>query len=118
MINENNTTENSLNEAIKDSKSERRNSKRFDEKLIARFENEQCTVLNVSEKGVLLQADTSLFFFSPAKTVDFELKINDQWILLRGKIMWIQSDVFHSKIGLNIQNAPELYFQFVRELYE
>jgi hypothetical protein len=97
---------------------ERRNSKRFDERLFARLENEHCSVLNVSNKGVLLQTDMPVYFIPLEKSLDFELQLNGQWIRVRGKIMWIQSDVLHSKVGIYIQYAPEPYFNFLRELYE
>jgi len=111
-----------LNDIIKEEddvpKPERRNSKRFEERVSARFENGKCSVLNVSDKGVLLQTEGPSLFFPLAKTVDFDLQVNGVWIHLRGKIMWVQSDVQHSKVGLSIQNAPEVYFNFLRELYE
>ena len=99
-------------------KQERRNFKRFDEKLSARIENERCTVLNVSNRGVLLQTAMPVYFFPLAKTIEFELQVDGEWLGILGKIMWIQSDVEHSKIGLFIQQAPEVYFNFLKKLYE
>jgi hypothetical protein len=99
-------------------KLERRNTKRFDEKLSAKIENEKCVVLNVSNRGVLLQTDMPVYFFSLSKTIEFELQVEGEWLEVLGKVMWIQSDVEHSKIGLFIQQAPELYFNFLRKLYE
>jgi hypothetical protein len=99
-------------------KRERRNSKRFDERLSARLEDEKCNVLNVSDKGVLLQTKIPLYFFPLDRIVDFELRLQEQWIRVKGRVMWIQSDALHSKIGLFIQYAPEPYFDFLRELYE
>jgi hypothetical protein len=99
-------------------KQERRNFKRFDEKLSAKIENEKCTVLNVSNRGVLLQTAMPVFFFPLSKTVEFELQVDGEWLGILGKVMWIQSDVEHSKIGLFIQQAPEVYFNFLRKLYE
>jgi hypothetical protein len=99
-------------------KQERRNSKRFDERLSAKLEDENCSVLNVSNKGVLLQTRMPLYFFPLDKIIDFELRLQEQWIRIKGRVMWIQSDALHSKIGLFIQHAPEPYFEFLRELYE
>jgi hypothetical protein len=99
-------------------KQERRNFKRFDEKLSARIENEKCTVLNVSNRGVLLQTAMPVYFFPLSKTVEFELQVEGEWLGILGKVMWIQSDMEHSKIGLFIQQAPEVYFNFLRKLYE
>ena len=97
---------------------ERRNFKRFDEKLSARIENESCTVLNVSNQGVLLQTSMPVYFFPLNKTIEFELQVEGEWLGILGKVMWIQSDVEHSKIGIFIQHAPELYFNFLKKLYE
>ncbi len=99
-------------------KIERRNSKRFDEKLSARIEKDRCLVLNVSNKGVLLQTSMPVYFFPLSGTIEFELQVEGEWLLIRGKVMWIQSDVLHSKIGLFIQQAPEPYFNFLKKLYE
>jgi hypothetical protein len=99
-------------------KQERRNFKRFDEKLSAKIENEKCTVLNVSNRGVLLQTAMPVYFFPLSKTVEFELQVEGEWLGILGKVMWIQSDVEHSKIGLFIQQAPEVYFNFLKKLYE
>lgn len=99
-------------------KRERRNTRRFDEKLSARIEHEKCTVLNVSSRGVLLQTAMPVYFFPLTTTIEFELQVDGEWLGILGKVMWIQSDVEHSKIGLFIQQAPELYFNFLRKLYE
>lgn len=117
MIDENNIKDVSDGD-IGVAKRERRNSKRFDERLSAKLEDEKCSVLNVSDKGVLLQTKIPLYFFPLDKIVDFELRLQEQWIRIKGRVMWIQSDALHSKIGLFIQNAPEPYFHFLRELYE
>ena len=102
-----------------DAEIERRQTKRFTENLSARIEDEQCCVLNVSNKGVLLQTNMPVYFFPISKTVDFELQLEDgQWITMSATVMWVQSDQVHSKIGLFIQNAPEPYFDFLRKLYE
>ncbi|UCH93278.1 MAG: PilZ domain-containing protein [Candidatus Aminicenantes bacterium] len=99
-------------------KQERRNTKRFDERLSARIENEKCVVLNVSNRGVLLQTTMPVYFFPLSKTIEFELQVEEEWIHIIGKVMWVQSDVLHSKIGLFIQHAPEPYFNFLKNLYE
>ena len=118
MINEDNDLNDITGEDVEVPKRERRNNKRFDERLSAKLEDENCSVLNVSNKGVLLQTRIPLYFFPLDKIIDFELKLQEQWIRIKGKVMWIQSDALHSKIGLFIQHAPEPYFQFLRELYE
>ena len=101
-----------------DFKRERRNSKRFDEALFARIEDKQCSVLNVSSKGVLLQTSIPVYFFPLSSSIDFELQVEGEWLLIKGRVMWIQSDVMHSKIGLFIHQAPEPYFNFLKGLYE
>lgn len=99
--------------------SERRNSKRYEERLHARFENENCSVLNVSAKGVLLQTPMPDYFFPLDEIVEIELQLeNGEWVQMRATVMWAQCDQLNSKVGLNIEYAPEPYFQFIRELYE
>jgi hypothetical protein len=117
-MNEYDYSNNMTNDEDETSKQERRNNKRFDERVHAKLENEKCSVLNVSQKGVLLQTEMPVLFFPLAESIDFDLQVNEQWIRVRGKIMWIQSDVLHSKIGISIQQAPDIYFNFLRSLYE
>jgi hypothetical protein len=119
-IESNRLDDNGLPERQPDSnfKQERRNTRRFDEKLSAKIENEKCVVLNVSNRGVLLQTAMPVYFPPLSKTIEFELQVEGKWLGILGKVMWIQSDVEHSKIGLFIQQAPELYFNFLRKLYE
>jgi hypothetical protein len=97
---------------------ERRKNKRFDKQLPARLKDEECIALNVSEKGVLLQTSMPSHFFPLDKIIDFELKLQEQWIQITGKVVWLQSDSHHTKIGLFIQNAQDPYFQFFREFEE
>jgi hypothetical protein len=100
-------------------KSERRNNRRYEERLHARFENETCSVLNVSAKGVLLQTLMPDYFFPLDELVDFDLQLEDgEWVKMSATVMWVQCDQLNSKIGLNIQYAPEPYFLFIKELYE
>jgi hypothetical protein len=118
MISKNDNLEHHSAEQGGISSSERRNSKRFDEKLSAKLENEKCTVLNISSKGVLLQTHMPVYFFPLDKIIDFQLRLQEQWIQIKGRVMWIQSDTLNSKIGLFIQYAPEQYLTFLRQLYE
>lgn len=113
-----NVPEENVNDMVSDFKRERRNSKRFNEILSAKIEEKNCVVLNVSSKGVLLQTSIPVYFFPLLKTVEFQLKVEEEWLPILGKVMWIQSDVLNSKIGLFIQHAPEPYFHFLRKLYE
>ncbi len=99
------------------SDSERRNSKRFDEKLSAKIENEKCTVLNVSAKGVLLQTTLPVYFFPLERDIDFQLQVEGEWLGFHGTVMWIQSESEHSKLGLSIYEAPEAYLDFMKGLF-
>ena len=121
MMNEADDFNDFINESFADENlepKERRNGKRFDEKLSARFQDEECIALNVSEKGVLLQTGMPAHLFPLDQTIDIEVKLQEQWIQIKGKVVWIQSDSLHCKIGLFIQNAQEPYYQFFRELEE
>jgi len=100
-------------------KSERRNSKRFDERLHAKFGKDICTVLNVSAKGVLLQTKMPEYFFPLEEEVSFDLQLESgEWMEIFATVMWVQCDIENSKIGLNIERAPEPYFDFLRTIYE
>lgn len=96
---------------------ERRNNKRFDEKMSARIENEDCIVLNVSSKGVLLQTKRPVYFFPLEGMIDIHLQVEGRWLVVEGKVMWIQSEALNSKIGLFIEQAPEEYLDFLKGLY-
>ncbi len=99
--------------------SDRRNNKRFEERLHAKLDNEPCAVLNISSKGILIQTPMPEYFFPLEKIIDLELQLEDgQWVRMRATVMWVQCDRLHSKIGLFIQFAPEPYFQYLRQLYE
>lgn len=102
-----------------DADKDRRQTKRYAEKLAARIETDQCFVLNVSDKGVLLQTSMPVYFFPVDRTIEFELRLEDgQWINMSAKVMWVQSDQLNSKIGLFIQQAPQPYFDFLKRIYE
>ena len=121
MNDENNGIEKVVNNEShdRDPDTERRQAKRVVEKLSARLEDERCFVLNVSDKGVLLQTSMPVYFFPVQKSIDFELRLEDgQWITMSAKVMWVQSDQLNSKIGLFIQQAPRPYFEFLKKLYE
>lgn len=97
---------------------ERRKNKRFNDQLPAKLKDEECIALNISEKGVLLKSSKPARFFPLDKPIDFELKLQEKWIKIKGKVVWMQSDSFHCKIGIFIQNAPKPYFRFFQELEE
>jgi len=121
MNDENNGIKNMANDESygQDPDADRRQTKRFVEKLSARIEDERCFVLNISDKGVLLQTSMPVHFFPVSKAIDFELRLEDgQWITMNAKVMWVQSDQLNSKIGLFIQQAPEPYLDFLKRLYE
>jgi hypothetical protein len=121
MMNETDDFDDFINENFYDENpepKERRKSKRLDEQLSAKLKDEECIALNISEKGVLLQSSRPAHFFPLDKPIDFELKLQEQWIQIKGKVVWLQSDSFHCKIGVLIQNAPEPYSRFFRELEE
>lgn len=120
MIDENNKTNDIANKYDNnwDADKDRRQNRRFLEKLSARIENEQCFVLNISDKGVLLQTSMPIYFFPISTTIEFDLQLDGQWIRMSATVMWVQSDQLNSKIGLFIQQAPEPYFDFLKNLYE
>jgi hypothetical protein len=96
---------------------EKRESERLTKKLSARVENQTCDVLNISKKGVLLETGMPVYLFPVSKTIHFELEIEGQWTPIEGTIKWVVSDQLHSRIGIFIKRAPELYFNYLKELY-
>jgi hypothetical protein len=107
-----------INDSFDDDMSERkerRTSRRFEGQFPARIQDEECVAQNISEKGILLQTSMSVHLFPLDKIIDFELRLQEQWMLIKGKVMWIQSDSLHAKIGLFIEHAPESYFEFLQE---
>ncbi|MGE5343790.1 MAG: PilZ domain-containing protein [Candidatus Omnitrophota bacterium] len=99
-------------------KTERRSNKRLNEQIGAMFENEACQVLNISERGVLLQLNHPTMFLGIEKCIDFDLQLDGQWIRLRGKVEWIHDELALSRLGLSVQDAPSLYFDFLRKRLE
>lgn len=96
---------------------EKREENRLDHSLSARVQNQKCIVLNISKKGVLLQTQVPIFWFPIDESIWFELEIDGQWIPVNGIIKWVASDQSNSRIGVFIKRAPELYMDFLKEVY-
>ena len=96
---------------------EKRESARLAKKLSARIRNQTCAVLNVSKKGILLGTSMPVYLFPVSQTIHFELAIEDQWMSINGIIKWVSSDQEYSRVGVFIKRAPELYFDYIKQLY-
>lgn len=96
---------------------EKREEERLEHKMSAKVQNQVCIVLNISKKGVLLQTAVPVFWFPIDESIWFELEIEGQWIPINGIIKWVASDHEHSRVGVFIKRAPELYMNFLKEVY-
>jgi hypothetical protein len=66
----------------------------------------------------LLQTTLPDYYFPLEESIDFDLQLeNGDWINMNAIVMWVQFHQLNSKIGLFIRDAPEPYFDFVKELY-
>ena len=96
---------------------EKRESIRLAKKLSARIQNQTCDVLNISKKGVLLETGMPVYLFPVSDTIQFELEIGGQWISIDGTIKWVVCDQVNSRVGVFIRRAPELYLDYIKQLY-
>ncbi|HLP61665.1 MAG TPA: PilZ domain-containing protein [Candidatus Deferrimicrobium sp.] len=96
---------------------EKRKNLRLEKRLNARMKDVICAVLNISNKGVLLETDIPSYRFSVSRPIYFELEIEGQWVPLTGTIKWIVSDMDRSRIGVSIRSVPEVYLAFLKKLY-
>ncbi len=97
--------------------SEKREAERVEKQLTARVKNSECAVLNISQKGVLLQSKMPLYFFSISETINFDLEIGGDWVTLTGIVKWVITHHDHSRIGLFIKQAPIQYVDYLKGIY-
>jgi hypothetical protein len=96
---------------------DKRESVRLAKKLSARIQNQTCDVLNISKKGVLLETVMPVYLFPVSNTIHFELEIEGQWISIDGIIKWVVCDQVNSRVGVFIKRAPELYLNYLKQIY-
>lgn len=96
---------------------EKRKNPRLEKKLTARLKNKICEVLNISNKGVLLETDIPSYQFPISRPIFFELEIGDEWVPITGIIKWIATDTDRSRIGIFIRRAPEIYLAYLKRIY-
>ncbi|MCU0288492.1 MAG: PilZ domain-containing protein [Acidobacteria bacterium] len=96
---------------------EKRKNVRLEKKLNARVKDMICAVLNISNQGVLLETDMPSYRFSVSRPIYFELEIEGEWIAITGTIKWIVNEIDHSRIGISIRRAPEVYMSYLQKLY-
>lgn len=96
---------------------EKRKNLRLEKKLSARLKDKICEVLNISNKGVLLETDEPSYLFPISRPIFFELEIDGEWVPITGAIKWIASDTDRSRIGIFIRRAPEVYLAYLKKLY-
>lgn len=96
---------------------EKRESVRIERKLSARVKEKICSVLNISNKGVLLETDIPVYWFPLSEIIHFELEIDGKWVPVQGIVKWVVSDQLNSRVGVFIRKAPELYLDYLKRLY-
>jgi hypothetical protein len=97
--------------------SEQREAVRLEKKLAARIQNRDCSVLNISQKGVLLESEMPLYFFPIDELIHFELEIDGNWVTIAGFVKWVITHQMHSRIGVFIKRAPEIYLNYLKKIY-
>lgn len=96
---------------------EKRESIRLEKRLNARLKDVVCVVLNISNKGILLETNMPVFWFPISENLQFELEIEGEWASLTGTVKWIVSDSLHSRIGVFIRQAPDVYLSYLKKIY-
>ncbi len=96
---------------------EKRGNIRLEKRLNARVKNALCAVLNISNKGILLETEMPVFWFPVSEDLQFELEIDGEWASISGTVKWVVSDTLHSRIGVFIRRAPEVYLSYLKKLY-
>lgn len=96
---------------------EKRESIRLEKRLNARVKDALCAVLNISNKGILLETEMPVYWFSISENLQFELELDGQWTSITGTVKWVVSDVLHSRIGVFIRRAPDIYLAYLKQLY-
>ncbi|MCP4215163.1 MAG: PilZ domain-containing protein [bacterium] len=99
------------------SKSEKREDVRVQKKLIAKYKDKECAVLNVSSKGVLLETTLPVYLFPVSDIIIFELELDGLWMCLNGTVQWTAAYPGHSRVGLSINNAPAPFMDFLQNQY-
>lgn len=97
--------------------SDKREVERLEKQLTARIQNRECAVLNVSQKGVLLETEIPMYFFPIAESINFELDIDGNWVTLTGIVKWVITHQSHSRIGVFIKRAPIQYVDYLKGIY-
>jgi hypothetical protein len=95
---------------------EKRESIRLERRLNARVKDAVCAVLNISNKGILLETDMPLFWFPISENLQFELELDGEWTQITGTVKWVVSDTLHSRIGVFIRRAPDIYLTYLKKL--
>jgi hypothetical protein len=96
---------------------EKRESIRLEKRLNARVKDALCAVLNISHKGILLETEMPVFWFPISESLQFELELDGQWTPITGIVKWVVSDTLHSRIGIFIRRAPDIYLSYLKKLY-
>lgn len=93
----------------------RRTHKRIRIHNLAKINDDNCSIINVSKDGLLLTTD----FEASRKDVDIELKIDGKWVALQAAVIWfITNTISHAvSMGVFITKAPREYMNFVDNLY-
>ncbi len=112
-----NHTRNGVKPQSNEKSNDKREDVRFEQHLSARLKNQDCSVLNISNKGVLLETNLPPYHFTIEHDIVFELELDGEWMPMAGVIQWTASFPTYSRVGVSIENAPASYLDLLHKLY-
>ncbi len=90
---------------------------RFQTSLDAYIYDNKCSVLNISQKGILMTGDIKGRFFKIGETIPFKIKIKNKLLKIRGDIKWVKQDINGFNIGIFVKFVPTEYLEYLENLY-
>lgn len=97
---------------------EKRKYRRIKVSNLAKLNNGDCSIINISKEGLLL-SDGKIKPLPTGKEVDIQLKIKGTWVDLKAQVMWSLKDIATKAVsmGFFIISAPPEFTEFVANLY-
>ena len=96
---------------------ERRKNKRIKKKILLKINGELGLLTDISRRGIRLSTTT----MPSDRTVHIKLKVDEDTFELNGIIRWEQKKRSFSnliEIGVQVNEAPRGYYEFIDELYQ
>jgi len=97
---------------------QRRKYRRIKVSNLAKLNNSDCSILNISKEGFLLSTG-KLKALPTGKEADIQLKIKGTWVNIKAQVMWSMKDIASKSVsmGFFVTGAPPQYTEFVANLY-